>query len=424
MNRGLFMIGNRIKEIRKEANLTQQELSDGIITRSYLSQIEKEIVQPSLEVLAKLSSKLNCSVDDFFKKVEDKKLLLVQIKKDIKNAEMNLNNNLFDKIDILIQKKEYLNLAELDHYYKGILYWIHGKYQEKNKDYHKAISFYNKSITLFEDGNHSEEILRSLDSLGYVTSHLNENEKALNILHKAYRIMIYQQISGIVRISVLANLGIIHGKLNEYYSAINYLQEARDLNDHVGTYYKSGEIFMALGVCNMELNRYTEAKNNYERALKYFKLNENKESEAGTYTNLGILFLYQKDYDLAELHLKTAIEIYESINAEARTQMNARIGLSQVYYSKDKLNKASIICFDILKFKEVNKYTAEAYELLGDISQKQEDIDSSLSYYKESKKILIESSLPSESISIKIAGIYSILGEYEQAVNYYKKSIK
>ncbi|MCA0149689.1 helix-turn-helix domain-containing protein, partial [Rossellomorea vietnamensis] len=35
------MIGVRIKELRQKKKMTQQELSQGIITRSYISQIEK-----------------------------------------------------------------------------------------------------------------------------------------------------------------------------------------------------------------------------------------------------------------------------------------------------------------------------------------------------------------------------------------------
>ncbi|MGR5878339.1 helix-turn-helix domain-containing protein [Bacillus pacificus] len=37
------MLGQRIKELRKQKKLTQEKLADGIITRSYLSQIEKGI---------------------------------------------------------------------------------------------------------------------------------------------------------------------------------------------------------------------------------------------------------------------------------------------------------------------------------------------------------------------------------------------
>ncbi len=52
------MIGQRIKEIRNNNNLTQEELADGIISRTYLSLIEKGSVHPStndVEILREIA---------------------------------------------------------------------------------------------------------------------------------------------------------------------------------------------------------------------------------------------------------------------------------------------------------------------------------------------------------------------------------
>ena len=58
------MIGNRIKELRNNQKLTQEELSEGIVSRTYLSLIEKGSVQPSNNVLVKLSERLGVNVND------------------------------------------------------------------------------------------------------------------------------------------------------------------------------------------------------------------------------------------------------------------------------------------------------------------------------------------------------------------------
>ncbi|MFP7736761.1 tetratricopeptide repeat protein [Priestia aryabhattai] len=415
------MLGQRIKELRKESKLTQQHLSEGIITRSYLSQIEKGLVQPSFDVLEKLSEKLDCTVDDFFKTVENKDLLLSQVKKEIKTAENQVNANSFDKVEAFVQKKEYLSREDLNEYDKGILTWIHGKYYEYKKDYNHAITFFEKSFYQLEKGNHTNEMLRSLDSLGHSHSQVHDNEKALHILNKAYRIMIYDQISGMIRISILVNLGIVHGKLREFYSAINFLEEARGLNDRLGTYYKAGEIFMALGVCNMELKRYKEAKISYERALKYFKLSEDKYHEAGTYTNLGILFSYQKDYYQADLDLRTAINIYKHVKAEESKIMNAQVELAKVYYLQEIYEKAASLCNDIIKPDDNNKHKAQAFELLGDINDRLSNVEVALDNYTEAKRILVSQSMPCDHVCKKVADVYFKLGEYQKAADSYKE---
>ncbi|CAN2250069.1 tetratricopeptide repeat protein [Bacillus vallismortis] len=415
------MLGQRIKELRKESKLTQQHLSEGIITRSYLSQIEKGLVHPSFDVLEKLSEKLDCTVDDFFKTVENKDLLLSQVKKEIKTAENQVNANSFDKVEAFVQKKEYLSREDLNEYDKGILTWIHGKYYEYKKDYNHAITFFEKSFYQLEIGNHTNEMLRSLDSLGHSHSQVQDNEKALHILNKAYRIMIYDQISEMIRISILVNLGIVHGKLREFYSAINFLEEARDLNDKLGSFYKAGEIFMALGVCNMELKRYKEAKISYERALKYFKLSEDKYHEAGTYTNLGILCSYQKDYYQADLDLRTAINIYKHVKAEESKIMNAQVELAKVYYLQENYEKAASLCNDIIKPDDNNKHKAQAFELLGDINDKLSNVEVALYNYTEAKRILVNQSMPCDHVCKKVADVYFKLGEYQKAADSYKE---
>ncbi|MEM5673616.1 tetratricopeptide repeat protein, partial [Bacillus cereus] len=97
----------------------------------------------------------------------------------------------------------------------------------------------------------------------------NNHETALSTLNRAYKIIIHEQISGILRVSLLANLGIVHGRLSEYYSAINFLEEAIEQNEQTRTHYKAGEIYMALGICNMELQRFDQAKKQMKKLLNF-----------------------------------------------------------------------------------------------------------------------------------------------------------
>lgn len=58
---------NRVKEIRKERGLTQEILSEKVnISRKYLSMIERQKVNPSIDVALKIADSLNVSVDKLF----------------------------------------------------------------------------------------------------------------------------------------------------------------------------------------------------------------------------------------------------------------------------------------------------------------------------------------------------------------------
>lgn len=65
---------NRIKHLREELNMTQQELADKLEgAKSTIAMYEKGDRKPSLEVLVKLSEIFNCSIDYLLGKTEVRK---------------------------------------------------------------------------------------------------------------------------------------------------------------------------------------------------------------------------------------------------------------------------------------------------------------------------------------------------------------
>lgn len=61
------IIGQRIRNARREAALTQEELAEKIKTSTnYLSRIENGRVRPNLEMLDKISSNVNVSLSFLF----------------------------------------------------------------------------------------------------------------------------------------------------------------------------------------------------------------------------------------------------------------------------------------------------------------------------------------------------------------------
>lgn len=57
-----------IRKVRKEQNLTITELSKlSGVSKGYISQIESNWYQPTVEILCKLAKALNCSVEDLYK---------------------------------------------------------------------------------------------------------------------------------------------------------------------------------------------------------------------------------------------------------------------------------------------------------------------------------------------------------------------
>jgi transcriptional regulator with XRE-family HTH domain len=75
----IVQIANKIKEIRKDKNLTLQELADAAnVTKGMLSQVENSRTIPSLTVFLNIIKSLGVDINNFFQDfnlVEDKKVI-------------------------------------------------------------------------------------------------------------------------------------------------------------------------------------------------------------------------------------------------------------------------------------------------------------------------------------------------------------
>ncbi len=70
----LIQISNKIKEIRKQKNITVQELATkASVSKGLISQIENNRTVPSLPVLMNIVQSLNLDLNDFFKDISLKK---------------------------------------------------------------------------------------------------------------------------------------------------------------------------------------------------------------------------------------------------------------------------------------------------------------------------------------------------------------
>lgn len=109
-NKNIYLIiSKRIKEERKKLNLTQEELAEKInMSYKYLSNIERNVDKPSLDLLIRLSEELKISVISLFADNKKDNKNKVETKKDeffrqLRYLTSDLNNK---------QQKEILNIIK------------------------------------------------------------------------------------------------------------------------------------------------------------------------------------------------------------------------------------------------------------------------------------------------------------------------
>ena len=69
-------IGNKIKRLRLQLNLSQAELADRCeLTKGYISQLENDLTSPSISTLCDILSALGTDLSEFFKREDDHRIV-------------------------------------------------------------------------------------------------------------------------------------------------------------------------------------------------------------------------------------------------------------------------------------------------------------------------------------------------------------
>ena len=61
---GLHDLGSRIRHLRMLRRMTQQQLAEGICTKSFVSQVEKGYARPAVDTLQAFADRLGVSLAD------------------------------------------------------------------------------------------------------------------------------------------------------------------------------------------------------------------------------------------------------------------------------------------------------------------------------------------------------------------------
>ena len=81
-------IGNKIKQLRQKANLTQEQLGDSLgISAQSVSKWENSITMPDISLLPLLSSELGVTIDELFDLTTSQKLQRIERRIDLEDAE-------------------------------------------------------------------------------------------------------------------------------------------------------------------------------------------------------------------------------------------------------------------------------------------------------------------------------------------------
>ncbi|MGG3873611.1 helix-turn-helix domain-containing protein [Brevibacillus laterosporus] len=416
----MTQVGKRLREFRKRLKMTQGDLAEGICNRSYVSQIEKGQVIPSPEILEQLAKRLHTEIKELWTETENPSFTLVEIQNSLRHI-----INRIDEQEWEIARKWLLKLqgAVIPQSEEGVYLWAKGKIAEVDGRLEQAEDHYSNSIVLTQDSDNPTVLIRALDSLGHFYCEHDQPEKAVHLLNEALQLLNRYEISGLLRISVLLHVGSMHSKLGEFYSAIEHLQQAKELNKNYGILYKSGDLYLSLGNCYHQIQQYQEAESFYRQALSIFEIANNPVRLAEVQLNLGLMYKETMVYDKAETCLKQA-QKFLSNQIEDELLNFTRIALADVYRLQKCLDEAKALCQSVIS-SDNEKMLAEAQFILAEVMLMQGEDDEALVHLENARGYFTIKNM--QAFLIKT---YQLLGHihlknqrFEQAAKMYERSI-
>ncbi|AOH57149.1 XRE family transcriptional regulator [Peribacillus muralis] len=274
-----FAVGKKIKELRKQIGLSQEELSEGICTQAQISKIEKGDVYPYATTLYLISKRLGVDVNYFFDIGMTPRLDYVQeVSHQLKIARRTMN---YQEMKEIVRTEEKNPLFTQNKQNHQLLIWHKGIYEYMmNKNLDKAIQYLEEAIALSDltDKVYSEREIEYLISMGVIYFEEKLYEKARYIDNLALTHLNHLPFLNdkTIKTRLFYNSARVSTRLEDYNASIAYCKEAIKWclqEDHL---YLLGELHYHLGY-NYELQTdYKNAKKCMERARLIFDLQKEK----------------------------------------------------------------------------------------------------------------------------------------------------
>ncbi|MFC4023330.1 helix-turn-helix domain-containing protein [Oceanobacillus longus] len=412
----LIEIGSFIKLQRAKQEMTLGELSEGIVSVSYLSKIENQKTQASPETIQLLCNRLGIEVDNSQEEAIKEKckqwygmLFEVNNKEEIiatyKEIQAMMDKNLSDSLMMFeIHKIRYfLILGDFDEALKKInelneisstfdnlqqFYWykFRGNYISVNGDFNQALHMYKLS----------EERINKID--------IDEKEA----------------------VDIQYIIAVTHSKLRNTLEAIEYANKSLEIYMKQYNFIRCAQCHNILGISFRRIKLYDKAIKNFNLALHLGKLEKNKQLIQLTNQNLGFLYstkgesveaiqYYKEIIDDAELYIGEKVETLASLVREYYNIENYDGAKESIEYGLELISR-----LDDIEPYRVFYYIIYTYNyLLSEQFAEFEDmlVKQFLPYLKKQKdyaSIIVYAEL--------LAKHYERLYKYKDATKYYKEA--
>jgi tetratricopeptide (TPR) repeat protein len=357
-------LGEKLRQARLERKMTQEDLSEGIFSKSYVSAVELGKIQPSLKALRVLSKRLELPLTEFLDKPDVDRttqfislslarlhyLLVCSRKADLERSKL------------VIQQ---LEQAELDELQQAELTYLKGRGLKLSGNFSEALSTFQQAITRWEKVGHRNWVAQCRyvygELLGSTGSWLQAQAQFQLILEAiAAREISDLRLKFNIFSYLIANatqLGIAE-RLNEFQELARVLSQ--NLIEPGGFTRELGRIAEAEAITG----NHEKALALFEEAIWFERSNQLREGAARLLYTQGNAFAEQHNISRAAENYQLAAK-NASIPSEGPTAALACNGLARLLLKQGKLEEA---LENAVQAEKLVRDTVYCEEVAGDLN--------------------------------------------------------
>ena len=419
----ILSLGEKIKKLRKEQNMTLKELAGDRITAAQISHIERDKSHTSQELLEYLADKLGVSVDYLLETKE------MQSKKITDN--LILKSEIYIKCDELEEAEEQINeIIKVCKNYK--LTENYGKCNNllaeiycKRGDYSSAVYYYEKALYYFIKNEDKEDIYNCYVSIGDIYGLDKFHKGALTHYMFAKEVLEESNIEdGDIYKELYSKISKSYMNLKQPQKALEFMEKI-DRIDNEDNVKEEVNILVMKAKGLLSVGKYVESKECFNKALEIIKKEENKNRLAQVYLTMSNIYSEIGDVDK---HLEYSQKVYDITKRdENKYMMESLFNMIESYVQKGEYEMAKKYCKLALVSSIKNKdkyYEYKSLKFYSDMYKNQDEVETAIDYLN--KCITIANNLQDSKILanlyIELGKLYSNISK-DKELDYYQKGV-
>ncbi len=229
-----------------------------------------------------------------------------------------------------LAKAIFIKQPNTDEVKKGLAkaYGSMGIVFSEQSNYSKALQFYLKSVSIYENLNDTEKCAKLYNNIGVVYKSQNQLQKAIEYFFKTQKIQ--EKINDATIGITYTNIANCFTKQKKYQQALDYYIKAKSSLDKNPNPRALGEWYNNYGLFFKENNNPTKAIENWNLAIETFNSIDDKFGIQDSYYHLAQLNLEQNNLQEAIKNASHSLELATEIDVLEQKVLSEKL-LSTIY---------------------------------------------------------------------------------------------